>query len=103
MSRLTIDTSALEIIDVRVSNVELTVDLSDGRTITAPILFFPRLANGTRTERNNWRLIGRGHGITWPDLDEDISVECLLSGRVSGESQRSLAKWLKNRSSKMKK
>ncbi len=77
----------------------LIVDLADGRTITVPLAWFPRLAHGTQTERSNWRLIGRGEGIHWPDLDEDISVESLLAGRRSGETQASLRRWLKVRKS----
>jgi hypothetical protein len=73
------------------------VDLADGRTITAPVAWFPRLANGSPAERANWRLIGRGDGIHWPDLDEDVSVEGLLAGRRSGESQESLRRWLQGR------
>lgn len=64
-----------------------------------PWAWYPRLVNGTRQERNHWRLIGRGVGIHWPDLDEDISVEGLLTGRPSGESQRSLKHWLEARES----
>jgi hypothetical protein len=48
-------------------------------------------------ERNNWRLIGGGEGIHWPDLDEDVSVENLLRGKPSGESQRSFKRWLEER------
>jgi len=77
-----------------VSDDALVVDLADGRTITAPLAWFPRLAHGTPTERANWRLIGGGEGIHWPDLDEDISVESLLAGRRSGETQESLRRWL---------
>ena len=73
----------------------LTVDLADGRTITVPLAWFPRLAYGTPEERANWRLIGGGVGIHWPDLDEDISVESLLAGRRSGETQESLRCWLR--------
>jgi hypothetical protein len=73
------------------------VDLSDGRTVTVPTAWYPRLACGTASERRNWRLIGLGEGIHWPDLDEDISVEGLLAGCPSGESQASLQKWLKAR------
>jgi len=53
--------------------------------------------HATPEERNNWRLIGRGHGIHWEDIDEDISVEGLLAGKPSGESQASLKKWLNQR------
>ena len=79
---------------VRVSDDALVVDLADGRTITAPLAWFPRLAHGTATERTNWRLIAGGEGIHWPDPDEDISVESLLAGRRSGETQASLRQWL---------
>jgi hypothetical protein len=75
----------------------VTVDLSDGRTISVPLAWFPRLMHGTEAELSNWRLIGRGEGIHWPDLDEDISVEGLLAGRRSGESQDSLRRWLEGR------
>ena len=80
-----------------VSDEALMVDLADGRTITVPLAWFPRLAHGTPTERANWRLIGGGVGIHWPDLDEDISVESLLAGRRSGETQESLRRWLQAR------
>jgi hypothetical protein len=82
---------------VTVSDDTLTVDLSDGRTISAPIAWYPRLAQGTLAERRNWRLIGGGEGIHWPDLDEDVSVDGLLTGRRSGESQTSLQRWLASR------
>jgi hypothetical protein len=82
---------------VRVSADTLTVDLADGRSIAVPIDWYPRLANGTVAEQTNWRFIGRGEGIHWPDLDEDISVENLLSGARSGESQRSFKQWLESR------
>lgn len=84
--------------NVRVSADALSVDLSDGRTISAPLAWYPRLLHGSAKERGNWRLIGRGHGIHWQDLDEDISVEGLLAGRASGESQASFKKWLAARS-----
>jgi hypothetical protein len=76
---------------------DLVVDLADGRTITVPLAWFPRLAHGTHAERANWRLIGGGEGIHWPDLDEDISVASLLAGRRSGETQESLRRWLQRR------
>ncbi len=75
----------------------LTVDLEDGRTITVPLSWFPRLAHSTPAQRENCRLIGGGTGLHWPDLDEDISVESLLAGRRSGETQQSLRKWLASR------
>ena len=82
---------------VTVGDDALVVDLADARTITVPLAWFPRLAHGTPAERANWRLIGRGLGIHWPDLDEDISVEGLLAGRRSGETQESLRRWLRTR------
>jgi len=79
---------------VQVTVDTLTVDLADGRSISVPVTWYPRLATSTPAERSNWRFIGRGEGIHWPDLDEDISVENLLSGARSGESQRSFKQWL---------
>lgn len=83
--------------NVTVTDDTLTVDLSDGRTMSVPIAWYPRLSHGTREERTEWRLIGRGEGIHWPALDEDISVAGLIAGRPSGESQQSFAKWLESR------
>ena len=83
--------------NVRVTSESLCVELSDGRNVTAPLAWFPRLQHGTAKERNNWRLIGRGEGIHWPDLDEDISIEGLVLGKASGESQPSFARWLEKR------
>jgi hypothetical protein len=85
--------------DVRVSDDALIADLADGRTITVPLAWFPRLADGTAEERSHWRVIGDGEGIHWPDLDEDISVESLLAGRKSAETQESLRGWLERRRS----
>jgi hypothetical protein len=76
----------------------LTVDLSDGRKITVPLAWFPRLDHGTPAERANWRFIAGGEGIHWPDLDEDISIESLLSGRKSAETPESLRRWLQRAS-----
>lgn len=85
--------------EVTVTEDTLSVDLSDGRSISVPLAWYPRLVHATQEERRKWRLIGRGHGIHWEDLDEDISVEGLLAGKPSGESQASFAKWLQQRSS----
>ena len=87
--------------NVAVTDDALTVDLRDGRTITAPLAWYPRLVHGTPEERNKWRSIGDGEGIHWPDLDEDLSVEGLLLGRPSHESQGSLQRWLKERGSQV--
>jgi hypothetical protein len=80
-----------------VTEEALTVELADGRTLSVPLAWYPRLLHGTPEERSHWRLIGAGEGIHWPDLDEDISVESLLLGKPSGESQRSLQGWLDSR------
>ncbi len=85
--------------DITVTEDTLTVELSDGRSISVPLAWYPRLVHGTPEERANWRLIGQGTGIHWPALDEDISVENLLMGRASGESQKSLKRWLAQRTS----
>ncbi|HEV7670147.1 MAG TPA: DUF2442 domain-containing protein [Thermoanaerobaculia bacterium] len=76
----------------------LTVDLLDGRTISVPLGWYPRLLHGSPAERAHWRFIQGGEGIHWPDLDEDISVEGLVLGRPSGEGQASLERWLRGRS-----
>ncbi|CAG0963722.1 hypothetical protein ANRL3_01051 [Anaerolineae bacterium] len=83
--------------DVTVSEDSLTVDLVDGRTIIAPLAWFPRLWHGTPEERKDLELIGDGTIIHWIQLDEDLSVTGLLAGRKSGESQESLTKWLAER------
>lgn len=97
-------TSPIEIEVAKAENVTVTkdtlsVELSDGRTISVPLEWFPRLVHANSEERNSWRLIGRGHGIHWKDIDEDISVEGLLAGRPSGESQTSFQEWLNKRTS----
>ena len=81
---------------VSISQDTLSVDLEDGRTVAVPLSWYPRLLHGSETERSHWALIG--DGITWPDLDEDISTDGLLAGNPSGESDRSLQRWLKSRS-----
>jgi hypothetical protein len=83
---------------VRVSDEALIIDLSDGRTVSAPLAWYPRLLHGTSAERQTHRLIGQGLGVHWPQLDEDISVEGVLAGRPSYESRDSFEKWLDSRS-----
>ena len=82
---------------VSVTEDTLTVNLADGRTLSVPLAWYPRLLHGSSKERSRWRLIGKGEGIHWPDLDEDISVESLLFGHPSGESQESFKRWLADR------
>ncbi|HEY7543470.1 MAG TPA: DUF2442 domain-containing protein [Blastocatellia bacterium] len=93
-STLTVEAKAQA---VRVDNDTLAVDLTDGRTISVPLAWYPRLLHGTAEERNNWRFIGDNEGIHWPDLDEDISIENLLMGKPSSESQSSFKRWMEKR------
>lgn len=97
MTTLVIDSAALRAKSIRVTDDALVVDLVDGRSLSAPLAWYPRLLQGTPAERNNFRLIGTGEGIHWPDLDEDVSVEGILSGRSSMESSSSLKEWLASR------
>lgn len=83
---------------VRVSDDALIVDLSDGRTVSAPLAWYPRLLYGTSAERDDYQLIGEGLGIHWPQLDEDISAEGILAGRRSQERKESFERWLASRS-----
>jgi hypothetical protein len=82
---------------VHVSEDSLTVRLDDGRSLSVPLAWYPRLLHGTAAERANFELIGAGEGIHWPEIDEDISVEGLLAGRRSAESAASHAKWEQSR------
>ena len=87
-------------LNVKLTQDTISLDLSDGRTISAPLAWFPRLLNATVAERKKWRFIGKGEGIHWEDIDEDLSVEGLLAGRPSGECQKSFEKWLNKRKSR---
>jgi hypothetical protein len=100
MSALVIDNAGSRATAVRLTEDALIVDLADGRTVSAPLAWYPRLCEGTADERGNHRLIGQGEGIHWPDLDEDVSVENILAGRASGESTKSFKQWLEARSSR---
>jgi len=80
----------------------MTVGLDDGRTVSVPLAWYPRLLAGTPSERMRFELIGDGEGIHWPDLDEDISVEGILAGRRSAESDASLARWMAGRKAEPK-
>lgn len=83
--------------DVKVTPEALAVQLHDGRSVSIPLEWYPRLAEGTPAERRRWELIGPGIGIHWPDLDEDISVEALLLGLGSNEGASSLQRWRASR------
>jgi len=82
---------------VRVARDSLVVDLTDGRTLTVPLTWHPRLEHGTADERDHWRPIGAGTGIHWPDLDEDICIDDLIAALPSNESPSSFKKWLASR------
>lgn len=99
MSTLATELEIPSIQDVSISSDTLQLDLSDVRSISIPLAWFPRLLHANQGERSNWRLIGRGEGIHWEELDEDISIEGILAGRPSRESQTSLKKWLQKRNS----
>ncbi len=95
LERIKLKLARAEIMAVDVTDEELIVDLADGRTISVPILWFPRLAYGTPAERNNFQILR--DMIHWPDLDEDIGLPTLLLGRDLGESPQSLQRWLAQR------
>jgi hypothetical protein len=84
-------------VKVTVTADRLMVDLADGRSLTVPLAWYPRLLHGSDAERQNWQLLGEGYAVEWPELDEHIGVEGLLAGRGSGESQASLNRWLASR------
>ena len=97
MTTLTIDSAALRATSVTVTDEALSVELIDGRSLSVPLGWYPRLRHGTTAERDHCEFIGEGRGIHWPDLDEDISVEGLIAGRPSGESASSFKRWLEFR------
>ena len=97
MTTLPVELRTVAARHVSVTDDALIVDLADGRTVSVPLAWYPRLLHGSAAERQNWRLIGSGEGLHWPDLDEDISVENMLLGKPSGESRSSLKRWLEQR------
>ena len=97
MSSLAVEIEEARAQNVAVSEDALTVDLTDGRTIIVPLVWYPRLWYGTEDERNSVEIIADGAYIHWPDLDEDLSVAGILAGRRSGESKQSLKRWLDKR------
>lgn len=103
MSTSTVEMEVAYAENVLVTADTLSVELRDGRTISVPLAWYPRLLHASADERKNWRLIARGNGIHWEALNEDISVEGLLAGRPSGESQASFKKWLAARTARLAK
>jgi hypothetical protein len=87
----------LAIQQLAITDDTLSVDLSDGRTISVPLVWYPRLLHGSIEERNDYRFIAGNSGIHWNQLDEDISVKNLILGQPSGESQKSFQRWLNHR------
>ena len=98
MTFLTIESLEIsKIQQVTVTDDTLSMDLSDGRTISVPLAWYPRLLHGSIEERNDYRFIAGGSGIHWNRLDEDISIKNLILGQPSGESQKSFQRWLSSR------
>lgn len=96
MNTLVLETESLAA-DVLISDDAFTVVLADGRSLTVPLSWYPRLLHGSPSERQNWQLLGDGYAIEWPDLDEHIGIEGLIAGRRSGENPESLSRWLASR------
>ncbi len=98
MNSLTVELLEIPTIQrITVTDDTLAADLSDGRTISVPLAWYPRLLHGSIEERNNYRFIAGGSGIHWHQLDEDISIKNLILGQPSGESQKSFQRWLSSR------
>lgn len=99
MNTLTFEIEQARAESVTVDDEALVLQLVDGRTISVPLAWYPRLWYGTTTERQNFELFGDGEYIHWPDLDEDLTVTGIVAGKRSGESQNSLKRWLEQRNS----
>src|SRR5512136_951096 len=97
MSTLTLEVEPIAM-DVKVTEDDLSIDLSDGRRIVVPVAWYPRLLYASDAERRNWQLLGDGYAIEWPDLDEHIGIEGLLAGRRSSEGKKSIERGLTTRS-----
>src|SRR5438105_2736149 len=89
-------------VKIAIQDHRLIVELADGRTLVVPLEWYPRLLHAGRKERENWTLLGNGYAIEWPNLDEHIGVAGLLAGRRSGESRKSLERWLSSRKQRTK-
>ena len=96
MSTLTLENEPLAV-DLTITDESLTVGLGDGRSLSIPLAWYPRLEQANEAERASWNLLGGGYAIEWPDLDEHIGVAGLLAGRRSGESEVSFKRWLDSR------
>ena len=96
MNTLTLEQDPLAV-DLAVTGDSLTLALADGRSLSVPLAWYPRLAQATEAERVHWHLLGGGYAMEWPDLDEHIGIAGLLAGHRSGESEASLKRWLASR------
>jgi Protein of unknown function (DUF2442) len=96
MITLTLETEPIAH-QVSITEEHLIVTLVDGRSLSIPLSWYPRLQHANPQERQNWTLLGDGYAIEWGDLDEHIGIEGLLAGRRSGESQKSFERWLATR------
>ena len=96
MSTLTLEHEPLAV-DLTVTGETLSLVLADGRSLSIPLAWYPRLAQATQAERDHWHLLGDGYAIEWPDLDEHIGVAGVLAGRRSGESAVSFTRWMASR------
>ena len=96
MITLTLETEPIAK-QITVTNEKQIVDLADGRSLSVPLEWYPRLVHASPQERQNWEILGDGYAVEWIDLDEHIGIEGLLAGKRSGESQRSFEKWLATR------
>ena len=97
MTTLVIDESSLRAVRAQLTDEALVVDLVDGRSVSVPLVWYPRLLRASMKERQQFRLIGTGEGIHWELLDEDVSVEGIVAGRRSMESAESFRRWLEDR------
>lgn len=97
ITALVINSSTLKVCALRVTDETLFVELVDGRGLSVPLAWYPRLVHGTPAERNDFRFTGGGDGFHWPLLDEEISVESVLAGRASSENPHSFQRWLASR------
>ena len=100
MTTLVIDDASLRAVGAQVTRDALVVDLADGRSVSVPLGWYPRLLEASVEEKGQLRLIGSGEGIHWDLLDEDISVEGIVAGRRSMESAESFRRWLEDRKRK---
>lgn len=97
MSTLELDEQEPAASSITLNAERLVVELTDGRSLSVPLTWYPRLQHATESERRNWRLLGDGYAVEWPELDEHIGMDGLLAGRRSGESAASLNRWLASR------